>query len=293
MSHRKSQKSVPLAIFAAFCYTVGLGTSNAVLADVIVYEGFDYKDGDPLKGQNGGVGWKNAWGAGSTSTIMKPSLVDPSGKLATVGNSALTPSAGSTLDPRTLPAALGGDNSTKYVSFLLTPRAPSDVNTSAGLLLPSTKGGLLIGESSGSLYGLTDIGTNTTMASNTIPRRDTTVFLVVKAQFGNGTNNDTFSLYVNPTPGDAEPAKADASLAFVLGQAPSIVLDATYAPQAGVTQWQFDEIRIGTTFADVTPKAPAPEPGSLVLAFVGGSLLLMHAALRHSAGSVRARRAPI
>jgi len=67
--------------------------------------------------------------------------------------------------------------------------------------------------------------------------------LVVKMEFKDG--HDHFTLYVNPTPGKPEPAgvlKDDLDLEF----AEMLFL---YSRAA----WSVDEIRLGTTSADVTP----------------------------------------
>jgi hypothetical protein len=252
-------------------FSLGFGAAPTAHAGLVVYEGFKYKAGDPLKGQDGGTGWSGAWNVTSTgaATIANGSLADPSGKLATTGNSALSSPTDVTDAARTLAAALGGNNETEYISFLLDPRTLGSGNYSAGLLLrnKANTGGLLIGRGvDGSNYGLQDESANGKLAqSNTAPKKDTTVFLVVKAQFGNGTTNDTFSLYVNPTPGGQLPANPDATIQFLMGTAPAVELFETGG------QWQFDEIRIGTTYASV---APTPEPGSLTLSGIAVSVLL-------------------
>ena len=77
------------------------------------------------------------------------------------------------------------------------------------------------------------------------------------------SGDDTFSLYVNPTPGDPQPAAADATLTFDLGSQNGLALNTGNGAQVS-----FDEIRIGETFADVTPLVP--EPASLILLGLAG-----------------------
>jgi hypothetical protein len=73
-----------------------------------------------------------------------------------------------------------------------------------------------------------------------------TAFLVVKAEFVNG--NDTFTLYANPKPGEPQPSSGDAVKSDLdLGTVSRIGIYSTGA-------FTVDEIRIGTTYADVTPK---------------------------------------
>jgi MYXO-CTERM domain-containing protein len=77
---------------------------------------------------------------------------------------------------------------------------------------------------------------------------------VVKAEYA-VVGNDRFILYVNPTPGAPEPAtglvKNDANFGLVQG----LTLYSTGA-------MRIDELRVGQTFADVTP---VPEPAALGL----------------------------
>jgi hypothetical protein len=83
----------------------------------------------------------------------------------------------------------------------------------------------------------------------TAPVIGQTALLVVKAVFGQTL--DTFTLYVNPAPGGAEPTsgftKRDANLSTVTGL--------TIYSTGG---FGMDEIRVGETFQDVTPAVPEP-----------------------------------
>jgi hypothetical protein len=68
----------------------------------------------------------------------------------------------------------------------------------------------------------------------------------VKAQFLNG--HDIFTLYVNPVPGDSEPTSGAVKSDLDLGVVSAVGIYSTGG-------FAVDEIRIGTTFADVTPAA--------------------------------------
>ena len=102
-------------------------------------------------------------------------------------------------------------------------------------------------------------GTN--IASSSVSAQaGTTVLLVLHAQFQAG--NDIFELFVDPVPGIAEPLVADATMAnFDLAQP-----DFLYINNPG--GWTMDEIRLGPTFAAVTPVAVPAPPSSLLI--VGG-----------------------
>ncbi len=84
----------------------------------------------------------------------------------------------------------------------------------------------------------------------------TTVLLVLRADFTAST--DKFTLYVNPTPGAPEPLVGTVKQNSDVGIVSSLTLYSTGA-------YGLDEIRIGTTYADVVP-AIVPEPASLVMA---------------------------
>jgi hypothetical protein len=173
---------------------------------------------------------------------------------------------------RTLGAQLGTDNTTRYLSFVLSPvqtdgfgglflDSPNFTNVFIGKTSTSKKYGLSNDVTGGLLGGAQYSGVDATSGKATL--------LVVKLQFVNG--KDTISLFVNPTPGEAEPAVPDAikkDLDFVAGQ---YMLEFI-----SNREWGLDEIRIGTTFADVTPKAAergetVPEPSSILLLCTGVS----------------------
>ena len=72
--------------------------------------------------------------------------------------------------------------------------------------------------------------------------------------------NDVLDLFVNPVPGAAEPVLADATVTdFDVGAGSFVTIN-----NAGA--WTLDEIRIGSTFADVTPSAVPAPPVALLLA---------------------------
>jgi hypothetical protein len=126
----------------------------------------------------------------------------------------------------------------------------------------SGQGDLFIGKNgSGLNWGLEHTGGDS--YSGVAATSNQTVLLVLRADYTSG--NDTFKLYVNPT-SSAEPGTADATLTYNIGTQNGLGLNA-----GGPTS--FDEIRIGTTFADVTPSL-VPEPGTMSLVAIGLVTLL-------------------
>jgi hypothetical protein len=155
---------------------------------------------------------------------------------------------------RDLSEPIGQDGTTVYVSFLLQPRVPLGGGIFGGFFGLTLNGSLgndlFIGKGGGgSDYLLETRGGTGQVSSGVSAVVGATTLLVVKAEFQAG--NDTFTLYLNPTPGGTEPTggvqKADLDLGLV--------------PRIGVYSsgpFIIDEVKIGTTYADVV-KAVRPQ----------------------------------
>jgi hypothetical protein len=266
-----------IATLAIVCSFVNTKTTSAAIE---VYEGFDYEVTPPfeLAGNNGGTGFSTAWESGgfnagiSSNYLLEPgSLIYPG--LATSGNyvtsAAVDGIAGIT---RELSTPLGAANTTRYISFLLRPEGNvgggffglvlEDVNEPE-LFVGKPGGGNLddyVAENRGGALQVT------TGAAATVGE---TTLIVIKAEF-TSAGNDIFTVYVNPTVGGPEPimgtVKNDANVGIVSGLT-------IYSSDA----FSIDEIRIGTTFGDVTPGTPVvPEPTSIAIAMglVGAFVLI-------------------
>jgi hypothetical protein len=87
---------------------------------------------------------------------------------------------------------------------------------------------------------------------------------VVEYTFVPGTANDTVSLFVNPTPGGSQPT-ADVTLSAAGTDAANLQAIG-FKANSGTTagNWIFDTLRVGDTWADVTP-ALIPEPSAVAL----------------------------
>jgi hypothetical protein len=105
-----------------------------------------------------------------------------------------------------------------------------------------------------------------------------TLFLVLSYTFNSGVSNDVARLYVNPIPGSLEGANTpvvttSGTVADVSNdQIQAFFLRNNSVEPAGT---QVDDLRVGTTWADVTP---IPEPSSAAL--VGCGLLALLAGYR-------------
>jgi len=252
----------PTAIHrTALALTAAAHLSSA--AATSVYEGFsDYAIGTPVEALNGGSGWGGAWWYGGLDlNVSAPGLTYAG--LPTAGGAATSAAPSSTQVAwyiRLLPAPVGIDNSTLYLSFLLRPEAGQPLSDYGGLNI----GDLFVGKSGidlgrDSRYGLEgpiDIISPSGVAASP----GETVFLVLKAGFLPG--NDRFDLFVNPLPGLLEPATANATkLDLDIGTTDFVAIN-----NAG--HWIIDEIRIGDSFAAVSG-TPVPGVPALVLGGLG------------------------
>jgi len=152
---------------------------------------------------------------------------------------------------RRLQQPLGADNTTAYISFLLRPEGTLNsgiFNGFFGLTLNGSLGNdLFVGKPGGGLldrYVIETRGGSGQLASNTETVVGRTALMVVKAQFMPGV--DIFTLYTNPLPNRPEPAKGLVKSDIDLGVVSAIGIYSTGA-------FSIDEIRIGTTYADVLP----------------------------------------
>jgi hypothetical protein len=119
---------------------------------------------------------------------------------------------------------------------------------------------------------------NNTAAVSTVAAWDTattpalklgdTILIVGEYQFAAGSNNDVTRIWINPVPGAAPGLPAAESALGVDVIAAGLKTFYFRSDAIMPANFQVDELRIGTTYADVTP---TPEPSSLVL----GSLAVL------------------
>ncbi len=244
----------------AICVTVVallLTLSAPLRAALLSHDGLAYPANTLLPGQNGGEGFSGSWLAGvnagvtvSRFQVVSPSLSYPG--LAT-GSLRLRVTAGAAQGARrNLSQTMGADGTVRYVSLLVRPDATPSASSYFGLqLLGSAGADLFVGKPGGGATGkyvLENAGGSGQVATTRNVTANEVVLLVVRLEFNAG--NDRISLYVNPALGPVEPAIADAVKT-------DLNLGTTVVPAlTGPAAWSADELRVGTTFADVTPPAP-------------------------------------
>jgi len=244
--------------------------ATSTRANLLSYEPFNYANvGGDLQGSlgAGSFGFASPWMPGGFNASISNNYDIAPGSLSfanllTSGNRAssgpVNSIAGVTRDFTT---ALGAAGSTRYYSFLLRPEGTLNdgiFNGFFGLTLESPDEPELYtgkpGAEALTQYVIEDRGGAFQHASPVPVVIGQTALLVVKAQFGGQSQPDQFTLYVNPIPGGPEPLlgtmKFDSNLSTVSG----FTIYSTGA-------FSIDELRLGETFADVTPAVP--EPGIL------------------------------
>lgn len=276
-----------------------LATTQNSQAYLLAYEGFDYVSGSDISGANGGFGWTTPWGVNSAgATVIGNALGDTSlaGSLAyysgdkalfTTGNKGFYSAATGTSSPfRDFFAGnTGAEGTTVWVSFLARRTGPTVVNTGTPFNpYPRAANVSLFSSGSERLA----IGTGSGMVSNNVSllpagnvgnaRPSTSdyallTFAVVRIDYG-ADNNDTAYLFVNPALG-VEPD---------LGSAAAVTNNFDFAfsrirPFAGgvdtgnnrpYAELEVDELRIGTSWQDVSPFITlVPEPSTLALGSLG------------------------
>ncbi len=246
------------------------GIANAA---ILAYEPFNY----PVGALNGGTptsatgtptatnggGFTSTWFSAGPGTTIVGGLEYPG--LQTAHN-ALQWSTSVAYHGENLAAAiLPATTPTVYVSFLYN--APSYTANKSGFALDNGAGaniGYYMGMTASGVFGVATVangsGTVLGTASETI-NFNTTYFIVVKFDANNpvgGTYYTSGSIWINPTPGGPEPA---ASGTFT-GTYTAMNKIQDFLTALGGSAVRTDEIRLGTTWADVTPANGAAPPGT-------------------------------
>lgn len=232
-----------------------LASAQQARGALITYDGFNYSPGS-LAGQDGGTGWasESAWtGFGSpVDTVTAGSLTYLD--LSTSGNKAyVTTSSGTSGVSRQLSTTYSEANtSTLYLSF--------EFNWDAGMRFFGLQ--LFNGSSSAVEFnkfgGQSNFGIQGGSGAAAIST-GTTYFAVVEVLF-NSSGNDIVNLYLSPSDLGTQPAVVTSTRSFATLQFDTVRLSTGYesVSQGATAAASFDEVRIGTSWADVAPQIPEP-----------------------------------
>lgn len=244
--------------FDNFSITVALPSNPNLLA----YEGFDYALGT-LAGKSGGIGFSSAWAisgsSGTTAHAVVAGSISASG-VSTAGNKMSVPLVPSTQSntgycSRNLTTPIGTTGTTRYFSAVM--RGDGTIGNSLakfggffGVQFDGTGANDLIAGLGGAgtvpkPWQVEQIGGVGTPALSNVPVvSGVPVLMVMKLEFLAGA--DRVSLYINPATA-SEPTVADA----IKTDKDTGTLSTLALNNGGA--FSIDEIRLGTTFADVVP----------------------------------------
>lgn len=220
---------------------------NSSRAELLVYEGFDYEVNSNLRGKGGNSsGFIGSWKGDSVFRVAEGSLFDPAFRLDVSGQRAFGSTFNDNRDVnRSFPPIR---ESQVYISFLLRPERALGAGAWDGWFGWALRAGpgLLIGmPRNKDNYVMETIGSRGQQDTGFPVVESTSAMFVLRMDLLPG--NDDLRLYVNPIPGEPEPALADAIKTDIdLGVPNRFSL-------TGPGAFSFDEFRIGTTFADVLP----------------------------------------
>ena len=237
-----------------------------VLSSLPPYEGFNYTAGD-ISGQNGGVGWSNAWALAGASddVVIYPGLTyGPSiSTLDTTGGALQT----YVDDQRSFLCDLGGPGSgTFYFSFI-------------GQFTNSGWEGIWFAEGTNDVTFLGQGWYEEPWGCGGFPypailapaSKPSTVQSFVVYRFDFNQTNTLVSISVNPTSLATEPATPDAtgSLGYVL-EFNTLQIIAHQYPISGAACGDVDELRFGGSWSSVAPYTIRTSPSFSLQTVPGG-----------------------
>jgi len=240
--------------------------SGRLAAQSILDEPFDYLPaGGDLLGNDGGSGFAGPWIASGFNATIHNNYDIALGSLSleglgAKGNRIISAPVNSIAGlGRNLATPIGaGETTTVYLSLLLRPEGTlgqGQFNGFFGVYLDGTGNSDLFVGKPGSApvgrYVLEDRGGSGQVQSGVTPVAGTTVLLVVRAELRPGP--DRFTLYANPDPCEPEPATGTVKSNLDLGDITAIVIYSTGA-------FSLDELRMGSSFADVVRVGAGPCP---------------------------------
>jgi hypothetical protein len=278
------------------CVVAVLVLGAKAQAAIQVYEGFDYSQG-ALTGDNGGIGWGDAWSTGTYggdyASVVAP--IGSVGQNAGVGNAAQGADY-SAFEHRDFSSSLdldaganyatGGPGIPYYFSFLVNLSSTETIDNpiQIGLTTPGNPVYVQFGAGSSGTVNLS-IAADPNNATNFVSLQTGTTYLIAgsfNAVFPTGPYSGIGQLNVSAySDGSSIPSSAPSSwqLSYT-DSSPGGYLSynnlelsgfgGNYSDTAGAIS--LDEIRVGTDFSDVA--TGVPEPTCLGLTSLAAGLLL-------------------
>lgn len=264
--------------FALVILCMALSVCKSTHAEIIAQESFNYDFGGILVQVPGtGTGFTTNWVQGGRNTSSSAFRVQ-SGSLSfsgvnSIGNAVSAPFSNSGIfgaHRQTSQFIVGASTGqTSWMSFLIRQ---NEVGGQFGGF-----GGIYIGNSTNESdpklfvgkggagsnnWLLENLGGTNQVQSNSLVTTGQTALLVLKMETRVG--NDRFTLFVNPT------SQTEPTVGFVKTDLDLVTANRITMYHSGA--FSFDEIRIGTSFADVVTAVPEPSSTLLMLAGAVGAI---------------------
>lgn len=254
--------------------------TNEAQVTSLAYEGFAYEPpGAVLAGADGGLGFVGAWEQ-QLADLDVVRIADDSlqfAGLATSGGRARLAGPSLANLSRSLAVPIGASGTVRYLSFLLRPDEPMGPPSWFGVTLGSSSGPRIFAGKRGAAddYAIEESGGGASVSSGVAAATGVTTLLVLRIVGTSGA--DSVTLYVDPVPGAPEPAAGTVKDDLDIGLAGTLQI------YSGGGAFSIDEIRLGTTFAAVTP-VPEPSPAAAAAVAVAALGLLRSARRRQTEG---------
>ena len=255
-----------LALTAASAAGVGIGE-----------ELFAYSAAVSVQGLNGGTGWSTDWSNSGSSNVVAAtglSYSDVNGDSLVTSGKALEVAGNSPTDN----TANGFRNvsvtgSEIWASTLIrvdgTGNVALQLRDDSG---DSSNNDVSVRYSDGNFDIITEEASNDINVTSGVSTTGTYLMVMQIVQDGVSAGNDEVNFWVDPDIGGAAPAPtASMSSPGLSFENLNRVLIPVFDGTDPFGEYIYDEIRVGTSFADVTP---IPEPGSAALVGLGALLVL-------------------
>ncbi len=292
--------------FTLTCALVAI-LSAPVAAAPVAYEPFTGANGAPLNGSSGGSGWSSNWTAGATDVTVAFANKSMSyvggnvsilggtsamrintaggigGAIPLVGNRGFTNQTGSVWVSFLFETPTGGGTNNDF--FQLGPDN-SVTNPRASVGVAATTGATAGPAQFFDRLSIATTPTTTSFTTDGVVNNETYFLVALIEKISPSSNYNRISLFVNPT--DADNPGTPVAVVNTSSGIPNLnqLIFRLARLDAGDTYF-VDELRIGTTYADVVVRAPdpiVPAPATLgVFAVLAGvAALRKHRRMAHS-----------
>lgn len=228
-------------------------------SQLLVHEPFDYADLNPLDWAAGGTGWTNEWTRGTgDDIIVRPdnlpylNLTDEDGNYLAAHYEVVGLRYNRAIE------SIPDQGQTVWIAFVMRTDAENNPNGVANITL--TKGGnqvLSIGQKFGNeRFGL--VWPNAPNYNSNVPVEGAH-WVVTKLQYSGSNQSEEAFLWIDPNPQNGMPDEATADLAVPQSGQPGLNINFGFdgvqvkVEGGAPLRVDFDELRIGNTFADVNP----------------------------------------